>query len=146
MPHGIISATAHDALIAEQAKAQAAVAAARAALATAELELSYTRVLSPIDGRAGEARVKAGNLVSGGSDSSTLLTTVVSVDPLHVQFDVDEPTYRKLTSGSRPNEQTSLVHVSFAGDTDYSHAATLDYVGNELDVAMRLTRFGRHPR
>lgn len=133
-PDGIISPTAHDALVAEQAKAQASVAAARAALSAAELELSYTRVVSPINGRVGEARVKPGNLVSGGSDHATLLTTIVSVDPLHVQFDVDEPTYLKLTAEPRTRAQSEIA-VALTGEHDFTHAGSLDYLGNTLDVA-----------
>lgn len=132
-PDGIISPTAHDALVAEQAKAQAAVAAARAALAAAELELSYTRVVSPISGRVGEALVKPGNLVSGGSDSATLLTTIVAVDPLHVQFDVDEPTYLELTSRGR--DQARDVAIAFSGESEHLRTARVDYLGNTLDAA-----------
>lgn len=134
-PDGIISPTAHDALLAERAKAQAIVAAAQAALDAAELELSYARVVSPIDGRAGEALVKAGNLVSGGSDHATLLTTIVSIRPLHVVFDVDEPTYRKLTSGGSGGEAESQVHVALAGDADFGRGAALDFLGNALDAS-----------
>jgi membrane fusion protein, multidrug efflux system len=72
--------------------AEAAVASVEAARAAAELDLSFTRVTAPIDGRVSRAVVTAGNLV----DSSTLLTTVVADDPIHAYFDVDEHTYLEL--------------------------------------------------
>ena len=77
----MISANTHDALVAEAEQARAAVVAATATLRAAELELSYTRVISPIAGRIGESLVDGGNLVSGGNAGGTLLAEIVSTGP-----------------------------------------------------------------
>ena len=75
------------------AEATAHVDAVAAALRAAELDLEFTRVVSPIDGRVSRALVTRGNLVSGGQGEATLLTTVVSVDPIYASFDADEQTF-----------------------------------------------------
>jgi gold/copper resistance efflux system membrane fusion protein len=139
----VISATAYDALVAEAAQADAAVAAARGAVRSAELELSYTRVLSPIDGRVGEARVDRGNLVSGGTDGATLLAEIVSDGPVHVELDVDEPTYRRLLQSERDAKGRivgTAVTLALAGDEGFAHAATLDVIGNALDPSSGTAR------
>ncbi|HEX6158978.1 MAG TPA: efflux RND transporter periplasmic adaptor subunit, partial [Thermoanaerobaculia bacterium] len=69
------------------------VAAVQAALRAAELNLEFTRVTAPIDGRVGRAIVTEGNLVSTGPGEATLLTTVVSVDPVYATFEADEQTF-----------------------------------------------------
>ena len=74
-------------------EATAAVAAVEAALRAAQLDLEFTRVTSPIDGRVGRAIVTEGNLVSSGPGEATLLTTVVSLDPIYASFDADEQTF-----------------------------------------------------
>ena len=71
----------------------AQVAAVEAALRAAELNLEFTQVTSPIDGRVGRAIVTQGNLVSSGPGEATLLTTVVSLDPIYATFDADEQTF-----------------------------------------------------
>ena len=77
--------------------------AAKAAVAAARLDLSYARVTAPIAGRVDRVLVTEGNLVSGGvAGAATLLTTIVSIDPLHVYFDIDEATYLNVVSRSRP--------------------------------------------
>lgn len=139
----VISANAHDALVAEAHQAQAAVAAADAAVRAAELELSYARVLSPIDGRVGEAYVDAGNLVSGGTDGATLLAEIVSDGPVHVELDVDEPTYRRLLRSERDPQgriARSSVALALAGDADFPHHASLDLIGNALDPSSGTAR------
>src|SRR3954464_12365079 len=79
----------------------AQVAAVEAALRAAELNLEFTQVTSPIDGRVGRAIVTPGNLVSSGPGEATLLTTVVSVDPIYAPFDADEQTYQQYAAGAR---------------------------------------------
>jgi gold/copper resistance efflux system membrane fusion protein len=139
----VISASTHDGLIAEAENARAAVAAASSAVRAAELELSYTRVLAPIDGRVGEARVDAGNLVSGGNDGATLLAEIVSAGPVHVALDVDEPTYRRLLAGKRDAQGRIAgadVALGLAGEDGFPHAAKLDYVANTLDASSGTAR------
>ena len=83
------------------AEATARVDAAAAALRAAELDLDFTRVVSPIDGRVGRALVTRGNLVSGGQAEATLLTTVVSVDPIYAAFDADEQAFLRYGDRAR---------------------------------------------
>ena len=84
-------------------EAAAKYEAVAAALRAAELDLEFTKVVSPIDGRVSRALVTRGNLVSGGQGEATLLTTVVSVDPIYASFDADEQTF--LRYGERVRKQ-----------------------------------------
>ena len=117
----------------EQVAADATVAAAQvasisAALEAAKLDLSFTRVTSPIAGRVSRAIVTAGNLV----DASVVLTTVVSDDAVYAYFDVDEQTY--LEHVQQPNAtEHSVVHVGLINEEGYPHAARLDFVDNQVD-------------
>lgn len=116
----------------------AQVQAARAAVAGARLDLAYTRVVAPISGRVDRVRVTEGNLVHGGvSGAATLLTTIVSVDPMHVYFDIDEATYLKAIRHGRPDPaggQAALkVDVGLATDPDLPYGGVLDFVGNQVD-------------
>ena len=122
----VIPQSEHDALTTQHAEAQARVQAARAAVRLAELEVGYTKVKAPVDGRVGRALVTQGNLVTPG----TVLTTLVSVDPLHVSFDVDEPTFRRLAGG---RTQDVRVHVGLAADAGFPREARLDFVSNQLE-------------
>jgi membrane fusion protein, gold/copper resistance efflux system len=138
MAERAISQSDFDALSSERAETQARVDSARAAVHSAELDLEYTRVRSPIEGRAGNALVTKGNLVSGGSAGATLLTTIVSVDPLYVYFDIDEPTYLRLVgaSGGRGKDGriTAMpVGVGLADEEGYPRKARLDFLGNRVD-------------
>ncbi len=110
--------------------ARARVEAARAALDTAELDLQYTRVTTPVSGRAGRALVTRGNLASA---DQTLLTTVVSVDPLHVYFDSNETS----AAGSRnlPGPGGTIpVRIGLAGEDGFPHRGELDFVDNRLNA------------
>ncbi len=109
--------------------ARARVAEAKASLTSAELDLSYTRVTSPVTGRAGRALVTKGNLASA---DQTLLTTVVSVDPLHVYFDSNESdalnAQRLMNEGKAPS-----VAVGMSGESGFPHAGRLDFVDNQMN-------------
>ena len=85
-----------DADVAQQEQAEAAVKAAQASLEVYKLNLDFCTVKSPIDGQVGRSNMPRGNLVS---QDSTLLTTVQSVDPMYVYFDMDTPSYRKFQAG-----------------------------------------------
>ena len=133
----VISANTHDALVAEAEQARAAVIAASATLRAAELELGYTRVLSPITGRIGESLVDAGNLVTGGNAGGTLLAQIVSTGPVHVEFDVDEPTYRRLLQAKRDASgriSGASVAVALAEEQGFPHTAQLDFLSQALDT------------
>ena len=122
------------------AQGQAAVRAAEAAVAAAQLDLQFTQVRSPIDGRAGRAMVTQGNLAQA---DATLLTTVVSQDPVHVYFETDEQTYLRYQDLARKGERDSErnpVRVGLANETDYPHTGTVDFIDNQVDPATGTVR------
>lgn len=109
--------------------AEAAVSAAKAALESAQLDLQYTRVEAPISGRAGRAMVTRGNLA--GADQ-TLLTSLVSIDPMYVYFEGDQQTLvRSRTFLAK--EQQPEVRIGLSGEADYPHTGRLDFVDNRLN-------------
>jgi len=113
--------------------ARARLAAATAALATARLNLDFTKVRAPIDGRVSNARVTAGNLVT----SSDVLTSVVSVNPVYVYFDVDEQTWLKLDHLRAKAKQAGgnariEASMGLADESGHPHAGRLDFVDNQL--------------
>ncbi|MEO9080313.1 MAG: efflux RND transporter periplasmic adaptor subunit [Rhodanobacter sp.] len=113
--------------------ARAQLAAATAALASARLNLDFSKVRSPIDGRVSNARVTVGNLVTSGN----VLTSVVSVNPVYVYFDVDEHTWLKLDhlrAKARQAGDDARIEASMglADETGHPHAGRLDFVDNQL--------------
>jgi membrane fusion protein, multidrug efflux system len=128
-----ISAEEYDQRRAAARAAEAHVRAARAAVETAALDLEFTRVRAPISGKAGRAMVTAGNLAQA---DATLLTTIVSLDPVHVYFDGDERAYLRYQAMERNGERSNgahPVHVALAGDRDFPHEGVLDFMDNHLD-------------
>jgi membrane fusion protein, multidrug efflux system len=121
------------------AQAEANVAGAEAALEAAALNLNFTRVTSPIDGRASRAEVTRGNLVTGGSNGGTLLSSVVSLDPIYLYFDADEQSYLRYAkmalNGERPSSRDSAnpVQVGLANEDGFPHHGTMDFVDNQLN-------------
>jgi RND family efflux transporter MFP subunit len=119
---------------------QASVSAAKAALDNAALQLSFTKVRAPFDGRASRAEVTRGNLVTGGNNGGTLLTTVVSVDPIYVYFEGDENAYlhynQLAREGQRPSSRDARnpVRVGLANEQGFPHEGYMDFVDNQLDV------------
>jgi RND family efflux transporter MFP subunit len=116
------------------------VRAAEASLRTAELNLGYTRVTAPIAGRVSRAEITEGNLVSGGGGSpATLLTTVVSLDPIYAEFDGDEQVYLKYSqlarSGDRPSSRDARnpVRMGLANEDGYPHEGYMVFVDNQLN-------------
>jgi multidrug efflux system membrane fusion protein len=115
------------------ASGNAAVRAAEAAVTAALLYLQFTEVRSPISGRAGRAMVTAGNLAQA---DGTLLTTVVSLDPMYVYFDSDEQTYLRYNEQSHKGNRAAErdpVRVGLANETDYPHGGTVDFIDNQVD-------------
>lgn len=119
----------YEQLAADAAVADSKVAAVQAALEIAQLNLSFTRVTAPISGRVSRAIVTAGNLV----DSSSLLTTLVSDNPVYVYFDVDEQTYLEQVSGRATAGEPVEAYVGLINETAYPHPARLDFVDNQVD-------------
>jgi RND family efflux transporter MFP subunit len=122
-------------------ESDANVRAARAAVETARLNLGYTRITSPIDGRVSKAEVTLGNLVSGGTANSTLLTTVVSIDPIYVAFEGDERVYLKYANLGQlrelrgANNMRNTVRVGLANEEDFPHDGELVFFDNQLNPA-----------
>lgn len=111
----------------------ARVKAAEAALATAELNLSYTEVRSPIDGRISRTQLTLGNLAQA---DQTVLTSVVSVDPVYVYFDCDEQSYLRFEQNSRRDAAVGSdnpVRVALADEEGFPHAGHIDFVDNSLN-------------
>lgn len=113
---------------------------AQANLDLALLNLQYTEIRSPIDGRISHRYVTEGNLVSGGASDSTLLTTIVSLNPIHCYFDADEQTFLKYLQlsreGKRPSsrEVRNPVFVALANEHDgFPHQGYVDFVENRMD-------------
>ncbi len=120
---------------AEQAQAQ--VQAAQAAVDAARLNMEFTQVRAPINGRAGRAMVTAGNLVTAG-DSASVLTTLVSLNTVFVYFDADEGTFLRYAQmarkGERPSERDSElpVKVGLSGEDGYPHTGKVDFLDNQV--------------
>src|ERR1700728_1324598 len=121
------------------AQAEANVAGAQASLESAQLNMGFTRVTSPITGRVSRAEVTRGNLVTGGSNGGTLLSSVVSMDPMYLYFDADEQSYlryaRMARLGERPSSRDSQnpVQVGLANEEGFPHAGSVDFVDNQLN-------------
>ncbi|WP_043621210.1 efflux RND transporter periplasmic adaptor subunit [Ensifer sp. ZNC0028] len=139
VPNGTVSRKTYDDAEAVQRQRQAEVEIAKAAVAAAELDLSFTRVAAPIGGRVDRVRVTEGNLVSGGNaGAATLLTTIVSTDPLYVYFDIDEATFLDFSGRARPDKGEGAteklpVGVGVMTDTGFPHAGVLDFISNQVE-------------
>ncbi len=136
-----ISREEFDSRTSAEANGSAAVRAAEAAVETARLNLGWTVVRSPIAGRVSRAEVTAGNLVQAGPPTATLLTTVVSLDPIYLYFDSDEQTYlrysgRAAAAGNRGWRDARFpVYLGLANETGFPHEGRLDFVDNRIDPA-----------
>ena len=117
------------------AQSAAAVSAAEAAVANAELDLRFTEVRAPIAGRTGRAAITVGNLAQA---DSTVLTSLVSIDPVYVNFEGDEQSLLRYQALARKGERAELhnpVRVALAGEADYPHAGKVDFIDNQVDAA-----------
>jgi membrane fusion protein, multidrug efflux system len=116
------------------------VAASEAALKQAELNLEWTEVRAPIGGRISDRRVDRGNLITGGQSGSTLLTVIVSIDPIHFVFDGSETDFlhymRLAAAGARPSSRDvqNPVSVRLADENEYLHHGHMDFVDNSLNA------------
>jgi membrane fusion protein, multidrug efflux system len=119
------------------AEASAHVDAVAASLRAAELDLEFTKVASPIAGRVSRAMVTRGNLVSGGQAESTLLTTVVSVDPIYASFDADEAAFlrygNRVRQGSGDPGGRLRIEMALADEAAFPHTGALQFLDNQLD-------------
>ncbi|MGP9766002.1 efflux RND transporter periplasmic adaptor subunit [Halomonas sp. AOP13-D3-9] len=123
-----ISQEVHDQRQSALSNSRAMVDAATAALQTAELDLEYTRITAPVSGRAGRAMVTRGNLANA---DQSLLTTVVSIDPIHVYFEADEQA--AFASQALMVDGESSLKIELGGDPQRQYAGTLDFIDNRLN-------------
>jgi multidrug efflux system membrane fusion protein len=128
---------------AQQARnAQAAVVANEAMVRQAELDLEFTDLRAPVTGRIGDRRVTPGNLVTGGTGgSTTLLATIVSIDPIRLEFTFDETSllrYQRLATGGK-GDVTGLgntaVRLKLLDESDFAHYGRMDFIDNVIDRA-----------
>lgn len=108
------------------------IRAAEAALQVARLNLEWTVVRAPISGRVGRAEITAGNVVQGGAPTPTLLTTIVSLDPIYVYFDTDEQAYLKYMAAQAGTNGRQVL-VGLANETGFPHEGRLNFVDNRVD-------------
>jgi membrane fusion protein, multidrug efflux system len=119
--------------------AAAQVASLEAASKQAELNLEWTQVRAPIAGRISDKRVDAGNLVTGGQTGATLLTVIVSIDPIHFVFDGSEADFlrymRLSATGARPSSRDvqNPVSVRLADEPDFRHEGRMNFVDNVVN-------------
>jgi RND family efflux transporter MFP subunit len=121
--------------------ASAELSAAQARARAADLDLGFTRVMSPIDGRISDARVDVGNLISGGNADSTLLTTIVSIDPIELVIEASETEFLKYlrlgreTGRAADGERGTPVEARLMDEATWSHRGEVTFVDNRLDPA-----------
>src|SRR4030088_930347 len=141
-----ISASEFDQRAATYQGAAAAASSAEAAKNSAALNLEFTQTKSPIDGRVSDARITVGNLVQPGAGPESVLTTVVSVDPIYAKVDADENAvlkYVKLSEeGKRVSARTDKIpaFVELGNETDFPHQGDIDFVDNRLDSSTGTVR------
>ncbi len=132
---GDVSAQLRDQRLQERDTAAATLDSAKAAAETARLDLSYTKIASPLDGRIGQKLVSDGNLVEAGQ---TLLTTIMSLDPIYFYFDIDQQTYLDYARAHPDQKKDALdipVTLSLTDKADYSLQGHIDFVDNTLDAS-----------
>jgi membrane fusion protein, multidrug efflux system len=121
--------------------AEASVAANEAAVRQAELDLQFTELRAPVGGKIGDRRVSPGNLVTGGTGTTTLLATIVSTDPIRFEFTFDEASllrYERLTKQSKDGEAwgaATPVMLKLIDEKDFAHRGRMDFVDNVIERA-----------
>jgi RND family efflux transporter MFP subunit len=137
---GAVSRSELDKSLAARAVDAANIAADKAAVASRQLDLEYTKVLAPVSGRVSRYVVTVGNMVqSGDQNGGTLLTTIVSVDPMYAYFDVDEHTALRVRQLVREGKSESPrdggypVSLGLANEEGYPHQGTINFVENQVN-------------
>ena len=139
LPSGASSQETVDTRRANQEAAVAAVDQANADLETAQLNLGFTKIAAPVAGRISSAKVDVGNLIQGGGSSATVLTSIVSVDPVYFIFDLSESEflrYERLHGGGLRASATNgatQVAVHLLDETSFDREGHIDFVDNQLD-------------
>ena len=119
--------------------AQANVAAKEQAVRQAALDLEFTELRAPVDGRIGDRRASIGNLVTGGTAGTTLLATIESVDPIRFEFTVDESSYLRYARQGKESAEASdrglaiPVKLKLIDEKSFAHTGRLDFVDNAIN-------------
>ena len=137
LPKGAASQKDLDTAIADRGEARAGIQSARAAVDRAALDLEFTRVTAPIDGRISRYLITEGNLVTA---DTTLLTTIVSIDPMYAYFDADERSVLHVRQLIREGKVQSArdvatvpVLLGLANETGFPHQGTINFVDNQVN-------------
>jgi RND family efflux transporter MFP subunit len=137
---GAISREDLDKTAGDLGEAAASRAAAQAAVERARLDLGFTKVAAPVSGRISRSVITVGNLVQAGDQGGgTLLTTVVSVDPMYAYFDVDEHTVQRVKQLIRegkaktPDEVEIPVWLGLANEDGYPHRGAVNFIDNQVN-------------
>ncbi len=145
----VTSKSEFDASASSKSQGEAQVATAQAAVDAAKLNLDFTKITAPIDGRVSREQVTVGNLVA---TDTTVLTNIVSVDPIYGYADVDERTviaYQKMIQEGKvkdARQSTIQVGVQLAGEKGFPHRGDIDFVDNQINAATgTLSIRGRFP-
>jgi multidrug efflux system membrane fusion protein len=137
-PSRVLTQRDYDQRKANNEVAKAQLHSAEAMLRSAELNLEWATVRAPIDGRISDRKVDAGNLVSGGQSGASLLTTIVSMHPIHFVFSVPEPDfvrYSRLASGQRSSSAVfnNPVEIRLADEKDWPRVGHINFLDNQLN-------------
>jgi len=138
LPDRATSRREYDTAASLVATLQAALRANQAAVDAVQVDLGYTRITSPIDGRVGKDERTIGNLVQGDAPDSPLLTTVVALDPIYATFEADEGAFLKYIGAARG--KSLKVDVGLANEQGTPHAAELVFIDNQLNPASGTVR------
>jgi RND family efflux transporter MFP subunit len=125
-----------DTRAADRRSTQAAIDTAKAAITDAQLDLEFARVNAPFSGRMGAHLVSIGSLVSGsraGTSATTLLATIVSLDPIHIDFDMSEADYVAYQQATHGSSESPDVAISLDGDGHFDRHGTLDFIDNAVN-------------
>jgi multidrug efflux system membrane fusion protein len=120
-------------------EAQAAIQSSKAMAEMAQLNMEYTHITAPISGRISRKMMTEGNLVNGNQGQATLLTTIVSLDPIYCYFDADEGAVLKYQQLAREGKGQDFLggkvpcEMELANETNYPHKGVLDFVDNMVD-------------
>jgi RND family efflux transporter MFP subunit len=121
-----------DQLTAQVRTASAALAAAQARVRQRALDVEFTQIRAPIGGRISDRRIDAGNLVSAGDSTGTLLTTINALDPIYFTFDVPESLYLKDSRERRAGAQGDVAEIRLQDEASYNWRGTLDFTDNGI--------------
>src|SRR5207244_10950651 len=131
----VVAPQTFDKRAADQRAAQASVDDAKAQIRDAEFDIDHCRITAPFTGRIGTHLVSVGNLIAGSraaTSPTTLLATLVSLDPIHLDFDMSEPDYLAFSKyrGPLKGGHVQKVEVALGDDNQYARSGVFDFLDN----------------